>query len=90
MGQEDETEERAAIFADYKVDEALMARTDDGIFMHCLPAHRGHEVTAGVIDGPASVVFDIAENRLHVQKAVLALLMTRTPSLTGQPAQVTV
>lgn len=81
MGQEDETEERAAIFADYQVDEDLMSRTNEGLFMHCLPAHRGQEVTAGVIDGPNSVVFDIAENRLHVQKAVLVLLMARTPAL---------
>ena len=79
MGQEDEREERAAIFADYKVDEELMALTNDAFFMHCLPAHRGHEVTAAVIDGPNSIVFDIAENRLHVQKAVMALLMTKAP-----------
>ncbi len=75
MGNEDETEERAAIFADYAVTEEIMERTDDGVFMHCLPAHRGHEVTRGVIDGPSSIVFDIAENRLHAQKAVLALLL---------------
>jgi len=57
----------------YRVDEALMAYAKpDAIFMHCLPAHRGHEVTAGVIDGPQSVVWDEAENRLHAQKAILA------------------
>lgn len=76
MGQEDETEERAAIFSDYSITEAVMeATSDDGVFMHCLPAHRGHEVSRGVIDGPRSVVFDIAENRLHAQKAVLAMLL---------------
>lgn len=75
MGQEDETEERAAVFADYCVTEELMELTDHALFMHCLPAHRGHEVTRGVIDGPDSIVFDIAENRLHAQKAVLALLL---------------
>jgi ornithine carbamoyltransferase len=76
MGQEDETEERSAIFNDYRVDEEMMAAAKPGaFFMHCLPAHRGQEVTSGVIDSPASIVFDIAENRLHVQKAILALLM---------------
>ena len=75
MGQEDETEERAAIFSDYSITDELMNLTDDGVFMHCLPAHRGHEVSRSVIDGPQSVVFDIAENRLHAQKAVLALLL---------------
>ncbi|MEM7515904.1 MAG: ornithine carbamoyltransferase [Planctomycetota bacterium] len=75
MGQEDETEERAAIFSDYAVDAELMELTDGGLFMHCLPAHRGHEVARSVIDGPNSIVFDIAENRLHAQKAVLALLL---------------
>ena len=79
MGQEDETEERAALFHDYRVDEELMALAKpDAFFMHCLPAHRGHEVTTGVIDGPQSIVYDIAENRLHVQKAVLALLMGKS------------
>jgi len=76
MGQEDETEERSAIFNDYRVDEEMMAAAKPGAyFMHCLPAHRGQEVTSGVIDSPQSIVFDIAENRLHVQKAILALLM---------------
>ncbi len=64
---------RAAAFAPYQVTAALMARAaPDAIFQHCLPAHRGEEVAADVIDGPASVVFDEAENRLHVQKAILA------------------
>jgi ornithine carbamoyltransferase len=76
MGQEDEIEERAAIFENYRIDEELMALAKpDAFFMHCLPAHRGQEVTSPVIDGPNSIVYDIAENRLHVQKAVLALLM---------------
>jgi ornithine carbamoyltransferase len=76
MGQEDEIEERAAIFNDYRVDEEMMALAKpDALFMHCLPAHRGHEVTGGVIDSPQSIVYDIAENRLHVQKAILVLLM---------------
>ncbi len=75
MGQEDEVEERAGLFREYQVDEELMALTDNGLFMHCLPAHRGHEVTSGVMDGENSIVFDIAENRLHVQKAIMLLLM---------------
>jgi len=76
MGQEDEIEERHAIFAAYQVDEALMARARPGaLFLHCLPAHRGQEVTQEVMDGPQSIAYDIAENRLHVQKAIVALLM---------------
>jgi ornithine carbamoyltransferase len=76
MGQEDEIEERNGIFAAYQVDEALLARARRGaLFMHCLPAHRGWEVTQEVMDGPQSIVYDIAENRLHVQKALLALLI---------------
>ncbi len=76
MGQEDEIEERNGIFAAYQVDEDLMARANKGaLFMHCLPAHRGWEVTQEVMDGPQSAVYDIAENRLHVQKAILALLI---------------
>ena len=64
----------------FQVNERLMSRAKkDAIFMHCLPAHRGEEVTEGVIDGPASVVFDQAENRLHAQKAVLSLLINRKP-----------
>jgi ornithine carbamoyltransferase len=73
MGQEDEQAIREKAFKGYKVDEALMSRAQqDAIFMHCLPAHRGEEVAAEVIDGPQSVVWDEAENRLHVQKAIMA------------------
>ena len=76
MGQEDEIEERNGVFAKYQVDAAMMARAkDDALFLHCLPAHRGWEVTQEVMDGPQSVVYDIAENRLHVQKALMALLI---------------
>jgi ornithine carbamoyltransferase len=76
MGQEAEAEERKAIFQPYQVNAQLMKLTNAGsIFMHCLPAHRGEEVVAEVIDGPQSVVFDEAENRLHAQKAIMALTM---------------
>ena len=73
MGQEDEQAIREKAFKGYIVDDALMSRAQqDAIFMHCLPAHRGEEVSASVIDGPQSVVWDEAENRLHVQKAIMA------------------
>lgn len=76
MGQEAEAAERRKIFLPYQVNENLMgAAKDDAIFMHCLPAHRGDEVTDGVIDAPYSVVFQEAENRLHVQKAIMFKLM---------------
>jgi ornithine carbamoyltransferase len=75
MGQESEADERRRIFAPYQVNQALMAEAaPDALFMHCLPAHRGEEVTDDVIDSTASVVFDQAENRLHTQKALLALM----------------
>ena len=76
MGQEGEAEERKAAFKGYVVDQALMKLAKpSAIFLHCLPAHRGEEVTAEVMEGPQSRVFDEAENRLHVQKALLATLM---------------
>jgi len=77
MGQEDEAENRKKKFAPYQVNEELMnLAAEDAVFLHCLPAHRGEEVTAGVIDGPQSRVFDQAENRLHAQKALLYLLLS--------------
>jgi ornithine carbamoyltransferase len=76
MGQEEEQLRREAVFASFQVNDAVMARTaPDAIFMHCLPAHRGEEVAASVIDGPRSVIWDEAENRLHAQKALLEFLL---------------
>ena len=76
MGQENEKEERAVIFKNYQVNSELINYAkDDVIVMHCLPAHRGEEITDEVVDGPRSVVLDQAENRLHVQKAVMDILM---------------
>lgn len=76
MGQESEAAERQRIFAPYQVDEALMARgASDAIFLHCLPAKRGQEVTDAVMESPQSAIFDQAENRLHAQKALLAMLL---------------
>ena len=78
MGQEDAAADRARVFAPYRLDErAVAAARADVIVMHCLPAHRGEEITAAVLDGPHSVVFDQAENRLHAQKALLAFLVER-------------
>jgi ornithine carbamoyltransferase len=76
MGQEAEAAKRELIFAPYRVDEALLAlAAPEAVFLHCLPAHRGSEVTDGVMDSPQSFVFDQAENRLHVQKAILLTLL---------------
>jgi ornithine carbamoyltransferase len=76
MGQEAEAEERRLIFAPYQVNSVLLARAADGaIVLHCLPAHRGEEIADEVIDGPRSVVWDQAENRLHTQKALMEWLM---------------
>lgn len=77
MGQESEAEARRKVFRPFQVNGDLMSKArKDAIFMHCLPAHRGEEVAAEVIDGPASVVFQQAENRLHVQKALMVRLMS--------------
>lgn len=77
MGQEAEKAERLRLFTDYQVNDALFGLADDeAVFMHCLPAYRGYEVSASVIDGPRSVVWDEAENRLHAQKALLAWLLS--------------
>ena len=78
MGQEKEASRRKRNFSKFQVNAELMkVAKKDAIFLHCLPAHRGEEVTADVIDGPQSKVFDQAENRMHVQKAILALLMQK-------------
>ncbi|QIZ98068.1 ornithine carbamoyltransferase [Leifsonia sp. PS1209] len=78
MGKEDEKAERIAVFGGYRVDSDLMALAQpDALFMHCLPADRGYEVTADVIDGPQSVIWDEAENRLHAQKALLVWLLAK-------------
>jgi ornithine carbamoyltransferase len=76
MGFESENDERKRAFQDWQVDgEMMKAAKRDALFMHCLPAHRGEEVAAEVIDGPQSVVWDEAENRLHTQKALLEFLV---------------
>jgi ornithine carbamoyltransferase len=76
MGQEQEAKKRRQDLADYQVNAALFEQADDdAIFMHCLPAHRGEEVTDEIADHPRSVIFDQAENRLHTQKAVMLMLM---------------
>jgi ornithine carbamoyltransferase len=78
MGQEHERAQRLPVFAPYQVNESLMKHArSEAIFMHCLPAHRGEEMTADVIDGPRSAVFDQAENRLHVQKALVLMLLQK-------------
>jgi ornithine carbamoyltransferase len=75
MGQEEEQKKREVAFADFQVNDDVMAlANDDALFMHCLPAHRGEEVSASVIDGKQCVVWDEAENRLHAQKALLEFL----------------
>jgi len=77
MGQETEAAAREKAFAGYQVNEALFAQAaPDAVFLHCLPAHRGLEVSEGVIDAPRSIIYDQAENRLHVQKAILHTLLT--------------
>jgi ornithine carbamoyltransferase len=76
MGQEEEAAERATVFAPFQVDEALVAAAPPtALVMHCLPAHRGEEITSEVLDGPRSIVLDQAENRLHAQKALLEALL---------------
>ena len=78
MGEEDKLDERAKSFKNYQVnDELLKAAKSDVLVMHCLPAHRGQEITDSVIDGPKSIVFEQAENRLHVEKAILVKLLGR-------------
>lgn len=77
MGQETETKKRLKIFKDFQINKDLLKHANKNhIFMHCLPAHRGYEVTSDVIDGPNSIIFDQAENRLHTQKAIILFLMS--------------
>lgn len=87
MGKEDQKAARVAIMSPYRVDEALMAHAaDHALFLHCLPADRGYEVTEGVIDGPQSVIWDEAENRLHAQKALMVWLLERSAGGSGARA----
>jgi ornithine carbamoyltransferase len=87
MGQEQEAVERRQVFRPYQVNSDLFALAKrDAIFMHCLPAHRGEEVTTDVIDSERSVVFQQAENRVHVQKAILIELMKHVPLEAMRPA----
>lgn len=84
MGQEHEAARRAPIFKPFQVNEALMSSAQDSaVFMHCLPAHRGAEVTDAVLDGPQSVVFDQAENRMHAQKAITLMLLGGAKRISG-------
>jgi len=79
MGQEEEQSAREVAFKPYQVNaEVMSAAKEDALFMHCLPAHRGEEVTAEVLDGPQSVVWDEAGNRLHAQKALIEFLLDST------------
>ncbi len=75
MGQEDEAEQRRKTFAAYQVNDALLEHAPDAWVLHCLPAHRGEEITSEVLDGDRSLVYEQAENRLHAQKAILEVLM---------------
>ena len=78
MGQEEEQKLREVAFKNYQINATIMsAANNDALFMHCLPAHRGEEVTADIIDGPQSVIFAEAENRLHAQKALLEFLLCK-------------
>ena len=86
MGFEGEAAERERVFAPFRVTKELLSVAPDAIVMHCLPAHRGHEIDAEVIDGPASVVFDQAENRLYAQQAVILQLMQRSHGVLAMPA----
>ena len=76
MGQESEQQARAALFAPYQVNAELMSgAASDALYMHCLPAHRGEEISAGLMDAPDTVIWEEAENRLHAQKALMEMLL---------------
>jgi ornithine carbamoyltransferase len=82
MGKEAEKAQRVATFSPYRVDRALMAlAAPEALFLHCLPADRGYEVSADVIDGPHSVIWDEAENRVHAQKALLVWLLQQSKAV---------
>ena len=79
MGQEEEAAERKKVFMKYQINDELLKHADPNAkVMHCLPAHRGDEITDSVIDGPQSIVFDEAENRMHVQKAIIVKLLGKS------------
>ncbi len=86
MGQEDQKDDRSEIFRPYSVtSEAMAQAAENAVFLHCLPAYRGNEVTAEVIDGPASLVWDEAANRVHAQKALLTWLLDSSGLSSDRP-----
>ena len=88
IGQEDAKDQRARLFGDYQVNaEALAAAAKDAVVLHCLPAYRGAEITAKVLEGPRSLVWDEAENRLHAQKALMAWLLVESGLADEQTVQ---
>ena len=88
MGQDDKRAEKLARLAPYQINAALLAKAKpDCLFMHCLPAHRGEEVTDAVIDGPRSIVVEQAENRLHLQKGLMVMLAAREGARRGRGAE---
>ena len=89
MGQENDGLDRVRPFRPFQVNAELLGLADpDAVVLHCLPAHRGHEITDDVIDGPQSAVWDEAENRLHAQKALLVWLLETSRAMTAMPGRV--
>jgi ornithine carbamoyltransferase len=88
MGQEAEAQERRRVFRSYQINAKLIAKAKkDAVVMHCLPAHRNEEITPDVMEGPQSIIFDQAENRLHVQKGIMVWALQGMKGLAAEPAK---